>query len=63
MRRLVRAHSRYLSSNRTVGKDTIFASAGCETDALTGAVVAPLHLSTTYERDADTLELRGHAYR
>ena len=43
--------------------DTLFASAGCEeSDPSTGAVVAPLHLSTTFERRKDTLEYPGANY-
>ena len=44
--------------------DTIFATAGCETsDLLTGAVSPPIHFSTTFERDKETLELsRGFNY-
>ncbi len=36
--------------------------AGRETDASTGAVVPPIHLSTTYERDTDGGYRRGHEY-
>ena len=42
---------------------TQFARAGCEvSDKLTGAVIAPLYLSTTFERDEE-LELKnGYVY-
>ncbi len=33
--------------------DTLLAHAGCTVDPATGAVVAPIHLATTFERDAD----------
>jgi cystathionine gamma-synthase len=44
--------------------ETILASGGCETsDPLTGAVVPPLYLSTTFERSKETLQLdRGYNY-
>jgi cystathionine beta-lyase/cystathionine gamma-synthase len=43
-----------------VSLDTLYATAGCEHSCpTTGAVIPPLHLSTTYERQKDTLELTG----
>ncbi|WP_378953543.1 trans-sulfuration enzyme family protein [Pelosinus sp. sgz500959] len=35
---------------------------GHEVDPLTGAIAAPLHLSTTFEREADGSYPRGHIY-
>lgn len=42
--------------------DTCAVHAGREIDAGTGAVVPPIHLSTTYERDADGGYSRGNEY-
>ena len=42
--------------------ETLLAQAGCEADPQTGAVVSPLHLSTTYERAADGSYPRGFVY-
>lgn len=33
--------------------ETVIAHAGCKPDAATGAIVSPIHLSTTFEREAD----------
>ena len=42
--------------------DTILAHAGCDPDPATGAVIPPLHLATTFERDADGEYSRGFIY-
>lgn len=48
----------------TSSNDTIYASIGCEEScSQTGAITPPIHFSTTYERDAFTLELsKGFNY-
>lgn len=42
--------------------ETLAVHAGNEVDAATGAVTPPIHLSTTFERDADGGYARGHVY-
>lgn len=42
--------------------ETLAVHAGHEVDAATGAVAAPIHLSTTFERDPDGSYPRGHLY-
>ncbi|ARA93788.1 cystathionine gamma-synthase [Rhodothermaceae bacterium RA] len=42
--------------------ETLLAHAGCEPDAGTGAVVAPIHLSTTFERAPDGSYPHGFLY-
>ncbi len=42
--------------------ETLLAGAGCSPDASTGAVVSPLHLSTTFEREADGTYPHGYLY-
>lgn len=42
--------------------DTILAHAGSEPDPATGAIIPPLHLSTTFERDPDGSYARGFMY-
>lgn len=42
--------------------ETLLAHAGCVPDATTGAVVAPLHLTTTFERAADGTYPHGYLY-
>lgn len=42
--------------------ETLLAQAGCETDPQTGAVVSPLHLSTTYHRAEDGSYPHGFVY-
>ena len=43
-------------------RETLFAQAGTSPDEATGAVVPPIHLATTYERDADGAYSRGFFY-
>jgi cystathionine gamma-synthase len=43
-------------------RETIAAQAGGSIDAETGAIVPPIHVSTTFERDADNQNRRGYAY-
>ena len=51
-----------LFSHRFYGIETHLARSGCEkSDPLTGAVVSPIHLSTTFERD-DSALLRDFDY-
>lgn len=42
--------------------ETIIAHAGCEPDPHTGALVAPIHLSTTFERAGDGSYPHGYLY-
>ena len=42
--------------------ETLLAHSGCVEDVGTGAVVAPIHLSTTFIRDADGSYPRGFSY-
>ena len=42
--------------------ETILAHAGYDPDPATGAVVPPIHLSTTFERDSDGSYGRGYIY-
>ena len=42
--------------------ETLAVHAGREIDRTTGAVTAPIHLSTTYEREADGSYPRGYSY-
>ncbi len=42
--------------------ETMLAHAGCTVDPSTGAVVAPIHLATTFERDADGAYPRSFEY-
>ena len=42
--------------------ETLLAHAGCQVDPQTGAVVSPLHLSTTFERAEDGSFPHGHHY-
>ena len=42
--------------------ETLLAHSGCEDNPETGAVIAPIHMSTTYHRDADGSYSRGYIY-
>lgn len=42
--------------------DTLLAHAGCRVDAESGAVVAPLHLATTFERGPGLDFSKGYIY-
>jgi cystathionine gamma-synthase len=42
--------------------ETIVAQAGGAIDAATGAIIPPIHLATTYERDPDNQYSKGFAY-
>ncbi|MFB3133633.1 MAG: PLP-dependent aspartate aminotransferase family protein, partial [Rhodothermales bacterium] len=42
--------------------ETLLAQAGCEPDPSTGALVAPIHLSTTFERASDGSYPQGYVY-
>ena len=42
--------------------ETIAAQAGGYDDELTGAIVPPIHMATTYIRDPDNEYRRGYAY-
>jgi cystathionine gamma-synthase len=49
--------------NKTMSRlETILAHAGCEPDPVTGAVVSPLHLATTFERAPDGSYPHGFFY-
>ena len=43
-------------------KETLAAQAAHSVDPTTGAVTAPIHLSTTFERDEDGSYPRGYVY-
>jgi cystathionine gamma-synthase len=47
---------------RNLAPETVAAQAGGQIDAETGAIVAPVHLATTYLRDADNAYRRGYCY-
>src|SRR6266550_3992951 len=47
---------------RKVRVETLAVHAGHEIDPATGAVVAPIHLSTTFERDVEGTYARGFMY-
>src|SRR5438270_7177596 len=47
---------------RKVRIETLAVHAGHEIDPATGAVVAPIHLSTTFERDVEGMYPRGFMY-
>ena len=42
--------------------ETLCVHAGTSPDAVTGAIAPPIHLSTTFERDADGEFRRGFKY-
>ena len=48
--------------NNKLGCETIAAQAGGSIDPETGAIVPPIHVSTTFERDADNQSRRGYIY-
>jgi cystathionine gamma-synthase len=48
--------------HRTLRPETIAAQAAGAGDAATGAVVPPIHVATTFVRDADNLYRRGYCY-
>jgi cystathionine gamma-synthase len=47
---------------RRLHPETLAVHLGLESDAATGAVTPPIHLSTTFERDADGAYARGFVY-
>src|SRR5207302_9547241 len=47
---------------RKIRIETLAVHAGHEIDPATGAVVAPIHLSTTFERDVEGMYPRGFMY-
>ena len=47
---------------RGLHPETIAAQAGGVVDAATGAVVPPIHVASTYVRDADNQYRRGYCY-
>jgi len=49
-------------SKPTLRFETLAVHAGQHTDPTTGAVVAPIHMATTFERDADGEYSRGYVY-
>lgn len=50
------------SQNKKLRFETLAVHAGHKIDPSTGAVVAPIHMSTTFERDADGSYPRGFMY-
>lgn len=49
-----------MTTNKSI--ETIAAQAGGEIDAETGALVRPIHIATTFERDPDNQYRRGYLY-
>ncbi|MGE3064418.1 MAG: PLP-dependent aspartate aminotransferase family protein [Hyphomicrobiaceae bacterium] len=47
---------------KTITPETFAAQAGGAIDAATGAIVAPIHITTTYQRDADNQYRKGFVY-
>jgi cystathionine gamma-synthase len=47
---------------RTIAPETIAAQAGGATDETTGGIVPPIHVATTFVRDADNQYRRGYSY-
>jgi len=47
---------------RTIAPETIAAQAGGAEDETTGAIVPPIHVATTFVRDADNQYRRGYSY-
>jgi len=48
--------------NRDMKPETLAAQAGGHIDAETGAIVPPIHIATTFERDPDNQYGRGYCY-
>lgn len=51
-----------MSEEQELGLGTHFAHAGCEVDPTTGALTPAIHLSSTFERDADLGYSKGFCY-
>jgi len=51
-----------MSEKRSLRPETVAVHLGLDVDAATGAVVPPLHLATTFERDVDGAYPRGYVY-
>ena len=47
---------------RTIAPATIAAQAGGAVDETTGGIVPPIHVATTFVRDADNQYRRGYSY-
>jgi cystathionine gamma-synthase len=47
---------------KSLAPETIAAQAGGDVDAQTGALVPPIHMATTYERDPDNQYRKGFSY-
>jgi cystathionine gamma-synthase len=56
------ATGKRLTNSAAVQPETIAAQAGGIVDAATGAVVPPIHVATTFVRDADNQYRRGYCY-
>src|SRR6202035_3064345 len=54
--------SKFVTSRPTMKIETLAVHAGHTIDAATGAVSAPIHLSTTFERDVDGSYPHGFMY-
>lgn len=50
------------SSPRAHAPETLAAQGGGQVDAATGAIVPPIHMATTFVRDADNQYRRGYCY-
>src|SRR5947207_8111513 len=63
VRRTLSQMRHYLvKSNRKIGIETLAVHAGHAIDPATGAVSPPIHLSTTFERDAEGGYPHGYVY-
>ena len=51
-----------MKDSRKVRVETVAVHAGHEIDPATGAVAAPIHLSTTFQRDVEGTYSRGFMY-
>src|SRR5919198_6394367 len=51
-----------MNNDRPLKIETVAVHAGHDVDPATGAVAAPIHLTTTFERDPDGSFSRGHLY-
>src|SRR5436853_1346842 len=54
--------SKFVTSRPTMKIETLAVHAGHRIDPATGAVSAPIHLSTTFERDVEGTYSRGFMY-
>ena len=50
------------AADRSLAPETVAAQAGGAVDPVTGAVIPPIHLATTFERDPDNAYSKGYIY-